>query len=76
MADPAIGPALRAIHASPDTQWTVDTLARESGLSRAAFARRFSTVLGEPPLTYLTSWRMVPPCWQWRWLTTCSASGS
>jgi AraC-like DNA-binding protein len=59
VADPAIGPALQAIHASPAEPWTVDTLAREAGLSRAAFARRFSTVLGMPPLAYLTGWRMT-----------------
>jgi len=59
VADPAIAPALRAIHASPAESWTVETLARESGLSRAAFARRFKSVLGEPPLAYLTGWRMT-----------------
>lgn len=59
VADPAIAPALRAIHDSPAVPWTVETLARESGLSRAAFARRFSAVLGEPPLAYLTGWRMA-----------------
>lgn len=59
VADPAIAPALRAIHGSPAVPWTVETLARQSGLSRAAFARRFNSVLGEPPLAYLTGWRMT-----------------
>lgn len=59
VADPAIGSALQAIHASPAAPWTVNSLAREAGLSRAAFARRFSTVLGMPPLSYLTGWRMT-----------------
>ncbi len=59
VADPAIGSALQAIHAAPAEPWTVDTLAREAGLSRAAFARRFSAVLGMPPLSYLTVWRMT-----------------
>lgn len=59
VADPAIGPALQAIHASPGKPWTVGTLASQAGLSRAAFSRRFSTVLGTPPLSYLTSWRMT-----------------
>jgi AraC-like DNA-binding protein len=59
VADPAIAPALQAIHGSPAESWTVETLARESGLSRAAFARRFKSVLGEPPLAYLTGWRMT-----------------
>ena len=59
VADPAIASALRAIHGSPAVSWTVETLACESGLSRAAFARRFNSVLGEPPLAYLTGWRMT-----------------
>jgi AraC-like DNA-binding protein len=59
VTDPAIAPALRAIHGSPAESWTVETLAHESGLSRAAFARRFNSVLGEPPLAYLTGWRMT-----------------
>ncbi len=59
VVDPAIAPALRAMHGLPAVPWTVETLARESGLSRAAFARRFKSVLGEPPLAYLTGWRMT-----------------
>ena len=57
--DPVLGPALRALHADPARRWTVEALARTAGLSRAAFARRFTAVVGEPPLTYLTAWRMV-----------------
>jgi AraC-like DNA-binding protein len=59
LADPALEPALRAIHAEPGRPWTVDELSRKSGLSRAAFARRFAAAVGEPPLGYLTSWRMT-----------------
>lgn len=59
LADPALEPALRAIHAEPGRAWTVDELGRESGLSRAAFARRFTAAVGEPPLGYLKSWRMT-----------------
>lgn len=59
VTDPAIAPALRAIHADPGHRWTVEELSRVSGLSRAAFAKRFTAVLGEPPLGYLTSWRMT-----------------
>ncbi|NUS16562.1 MAG: helix-turn-helix transcriptional regulator, partial [Streptomyces sp.] len=39
--------------------WTVERLAREAGLSRAAFARRFAALTGRPPLAYLTWWRMT-----------------
>jgi len=57
--DPVVGPALRAIHADPGFDWTVATLARRAGLSRAPFARRFRDHVGEPPVTYLTRWRMT-----------------
>ena len=54
----AVGQALGMIHATPSGQWTVETLARAVSMSRAAFARRFTALVGEPPLTYLTRWRM------------------
>ncbi|MGW0504385.1 AraC family transcriptional regulator [Micromonospora sp. NPDC003241] len=57
--DPATAAALRAIHSDLARPWTVATLAAEAGLSRAPFARRFTTLLGKPPLTYLTWWRMT-----------------
>lgn len=59
VTDPNLAPALRAIHADPAHPWTVDELSSVAGLSRAAFAKRFTTVVGEPPLGYLTSWRMT-----------------
>ncbi len=57
-ADPVAGPALAAIHAKPFHPWTVAALAAEAGVSRALFAKRFTEIMGEPPLTYLTEWRM------------------
>ncbi|WP_030272839.1 AraC family transcriptional regulator [Streptomyces sp. NRRL B-24484] len=59
LRDPAIAPALKAIHAEPGGAWTVEGLGAGVGLSRAAFARRFTTLVGEPPLAYLTRWRMT-----------------
>jgi AraC-like DNA-binding protein len=59
LADPATAQALAAIHAQPSRPWTVAQLGATVGLSRAAFARRFTTLVGEPPLTYLTRWRMT-----------------
>jgi AraC-like DNA-binding protein len=56
---PAVGPALRLLHERPAHRWTVAALAAETGLSRAAFAARFTQLVGEPPLTYLTGWRMT-----------------
>ena len=58
-SDPQLGPALRAVHAEPAKPWTVESLAAEASLSRAAFARRFTAALGVAPLTYLTGWRMA-----------------
>ncbi len=57
--DPAVGHALRLIHHDPATPWTVASLAHEAGVSRAALARRFHELVGEPPMTFLTSWRIA-----------------
>ncbi|MFJ8747436.1 AraC family transcriptional regulator [Embleya sp. NPDC127516] len=56
--DPAISTALCSIHNDPGRQWTVEDLGTEVGLSRAAFARRFTALVGRPPLAYLTWSRM------------------
>lgn len=58
LADPDIGKALRDMHERPELPWTVESLARGVSLSRSAFASRFRTLVGVPPLTYLTRWRM------------------
>jgi AraC-like DNA-binding protein len=57
--DPAVGSALRAIHTQPDRSWTVGELGTRVGLSRAVFARRFTALVGQPPLAYLSWWRMT-----------------
>jgi AraC-like DNA-binding protein len=59
MDDPAIGAALRAVHADPGRAWTVAELAAEAALSRATFARRFHALVGVAPLAYVTDWRMA-----------------
>jgi AraC-like DNA-binding protein len=56
--DPAVGRALRLMEQQPATGWTVARLGNETGLSRAAFARRFADLVGEPPMAYLTTWRL------------------
>lgn len=58
-SDPVVGPALRLMQHHPEHAWTVAGLAAAAGLSRAAFARRFSEVVGEPPMTFLTGWRLA-----------------
>jgi AraC-like DNA-binding protein len=56
--DPVVGRALRLIHDDPARSWTVADLAAEAGVSRAAFARRFTELVGEPPMSFLTDWRL------------------
>lgn len=58
-ADPVVGPALRLLHNNPAQPWTVATLARATGVSRAALARRFTELVGEPPMSFLTGWRLA-----------------
>lgn len=57
-ADPVAGRALQLLHANPAHPWTVANLAEKVGVSRAALARRFTTLVGEPPMAYLTAWRL------------------
>ncbi|MEV2251528.1 AraC family transcriptional regulator [Streptomyces sp. NPDC050147] len=59
LGDSAVAPALSAMHDDPAASWTVESLAVRAGLSRAAFARRFAALVGEPPMAYLTRWRMT-----------------
>lgn len=58
LRDPIVGRGLALLHARPAHSWTADELAREVGLSRSAFAERFTGLIGEPPIRYLTLWRM------------------
>ena len=58
-SDPVVGPALRLLQHNPEHRWTVSELAAAGGVSRAAFARRFTDVVGEPPMTFLTGWRLA-----------------
>jgi AraC-like DNA-binding protein len=57
--DPVVGHALRLIHHNPAHAWTVAELAHETGASRAALARRFADLVGEPPMAFLTGWRIA-----------------
>ncbi|MEA2222018.1 MAG: hypothetical protein QOH83_394 [Solirubrobacteraceae bacterium] len=58
-SDPVVGRALRLLHHNPAHPWTVAELARESDVSRAALARRFQELVGEPPMSFLTGWRIA-----------------
>jgi AraC-like DNA-binding protein len=57
-SDPVVGPALRLLHDEPAHPWTVAALAARTGVSRAALGRRFTELVGEPPMSYLTNWRL------------------
>ncbi len=58
-ADPVVGRALRLMYDDPAHPWTVGSLADAAGVSRAALARRFHELVGEPPMSYLTGWRLA-----------------
>ncbi|KHO18098.1 AraC family transcriptional regulator [Mycolicibacterium setense] len=57
--DPVVGPALKLIYNNPAHSWTVANLAAAVGCSRAVFARRFTDQVGEPPIAFLTGWRLA-----------------
>lgn len=58
LQDHQIGRVLASIHRDPAQPWTVATLAAEAAMSRSAFAAKFTSLVGEPALQYLTRWRM------------------
>jgi AraC-like DNA-binding protein len=59
LGDPVVGRALRLLHNNPEHPWTVASLAAKAGTSRAALARRFTELVGDPPMAYLTAWRLA-----------------
>jgi len=58
LGDSVVGPALRALHERPEHAWTLVDLAREIGTSRTVLVERFTTLVGVPPMQYLTQWRL------------------
>lgn len=59
LRDPHVGRALGLLHADPAKMWTVDDLATRVALSRSALAERFTSLVGEPPMQYLSRWRLA-----------------
>ena len=57
-ADPVVGPALRLLQDHPEHPWTTGSLAAAVATSRATLARRFTALTGQPPMGYLTTWRL------------------
>jgi AraC-like DNA-binding protein len=58
LRDPVVSRALALLHGPGSHRWTADKLAREAGASRSVFAERFRTVMGEPPMRYLSQRRL------------------
>lgn len=58
LRDPSVGRALAALHEKPEEPWTLERLGEEAGLSRSTLHERFVDLLGQPPMQYLTQWRM------------------
>ena len=59
LGDRFVGRALALMHDQPAREWTVDELAARVGLSRSSFAQRFTEFIGQPPMQYLTRWRLT-----------------
>lgn len=58
LGDRHIGRALAHMHADAARPWTIAELADDANLSRSAFAERFTALVGTPPMSYLTTWRL------------------
>jgi len=58
LRDPLVGRVLEQMHREPHRDWTLDELARETATSRSVLAERFAHFVGEPPMHYLTRWRL------------------
>jgi len=58
MRDASVGRALSLLHGKPGAPWSLELLSREAGLSRSSLHERFVELIGQPPMQYLTQWRM------------------
>lgn len=63
LKDPQVGTAIAWIHRQPEVSWDVASLAARVGMSRSSFSARFSALVGESPLKYLTKWRVQKAAW-------------
>jgi len=62
LTDPQIASALRAFHADIRRSWSVASLSIEARMSRSVFSQRFTSLIGQPPMTYALHWRMAVAC--------------
>ncbi|HZE89067.1 MAG TPA: AraC family transcriptional regulator, partial [Verrucomicrobiae bacterium] len=56
--DPAVGRVLALLHERPDAPWTLERLADDAAMSRSTLHERFVHFIGQPPMQYLSQWRM------------------
>jgi AraC-like DNA-binding protein len=59
LRDPVVGRVLALLHEKPARAWTLDDLSREVGTSRSVLTERFTSLIGQAPMHYLASWRML-----------------
>ena len=62
LRDPIAGHALALLHNRPADPWSLERLARQVGVSRSSLAEHFSALIGQPPMRYLTRWRLQLAC--------------
>ena len=62
LRDPIVGHALTLLHSRPTHAWSLERLAKEIGVSRSSLAERFNELTGQPPMRYLTRWRIQLSC--------------
>lgn len=75
LRDRQIGAALAHVHRAPERPWTNAALAAAVGMSRSRFAARFSALVGEPPVAYLSRWRLeTAAAGSWRALSRCGST--
>ena len=58
LRDEVVGRVLALIHAQPSYPWSLEELARQASSSRTTVAKRFTELVGQPPMQYLAQWRM------------------
>jgi AraC-like DNA-binding protein len=56
--DPLVARTLSLLHSAPARRWTLEDIAAQTGTSRSVLAERFAHFVGQPPMQYLTQWRM------------------
>jgi len=59
LKDERISNSLKSMHEFPENEWTIDQLAMKAGMSRSLYCKEFKRSVGETPMSYLSSWRII-----------------